>query len=100
MNKREALSETELQLALKTLSEWQLENDFLVRHFTFSDFTRAFAFMTAVAIAAEKAGHHPDWRNVYNRLEVRLNTHDAHAITSIDTELAKKINSIYDNGFR
>ncbi|UOD49627.1 4a-hydroxytetrahydrobiopterin dehydratase [Orrella daihaiensis] len=58
---------------------------------TFRDFRRAFAFMTEVAMLAEKADHHPEWSNVYNRVSIALTTHDAGGITAKDIELAKQI---------
>jgi 4a-hydroxytetrahydrobiopterin dehydratase len=100
MSQRNALSETELREALQQLTEWKTDGGALLRIFTFKDFRTAFAFMSSVALAAEKADHHPDWRNVYNRVEVRLSTHDAKAITAKDTALATTITSIYEHGFR
>lgn len=79
----------------RTSSPWAITNDRLCKTFTFLDFTAAFAFMTRVALIAEKMDHHPDWTNVYNRVEIRLNTHDAGGkVTERDFELAKKIEEI------
>ena len=65
-------------------------------HFTFKDFTEAFAFMTEVAFAAEKMNHHPEWRNVWNRVEFSLNTHDAgDTVTEKDRALAARIDAIF-----
>lgn len=75
---------------------WNEENNTLVRHFTFNDFSEAFAFMTRVALVAEKMNHHPLWTNVYNRVEIRLSTHDAgNTITDKDRKLAAAIDRIY-----
>jgi 4a-hydroxytetrahydrobiopterin dehydratase len=75
---------------------WTEENNALYRKFEFADFSAAFAFMTRVAIAAEKANHHPLWTNVYNKVEIWLNTHDAGSIvTDKDRKLAAAIDSIY-----
>lgn len=75
---------------------WQLEDDTLVRTLIFSDFGEAFGFMTQVAMAAEKADHHPNWSNVYNRVELRLCTHDAgNSVTAKDIALAMRINQIH-----
>jgi len=60
-----------------------------VREFVFADFAEAFAFMTQVALAAEKRNHHPEWANVYNRVNVVLCTHDAGGLTALDFELAR-----------
>lgn len=68
----------------------------LSAEFTFANFRAAFAFMTAVAFAAEAAGHHPEWTNVYNRVSVRLTTHDAgNTVTAKDHALAREIDDIY-----
>lgn len=75
---------------------WTEENNSLYRSFQFKDFTSAFAFMTQVAFLAEKMNHHPDWRNVYNTVEIRLNTHDAGGVvTEKDHRLAAAINSVF-----
>ncbi|MBW6498197.1 MAG: 4a-hydroxytetrahydrobiopterin dehydratase [Bacteroidales bacterium] len=74
---------------------WKEENNQLVRRFEFKDFSEAFAFMTHVAFLAEKHNHHPEWKNVYNKVEIRLSTHDAgNRITEKDRELAKAIDAI------
>jgi 4a-hydroxytetrahydrobiopterin dehydratase len=71
---------------------WIEENNSLYRKFEFSDFSAAFAFITRVALAAEKADHHPKWTNVYNKVEIWLSTHDAgDVITDKDRKLAKAI---------
>ena len=71
---------------------WQEQNNSLYRKFEFKDFSEAFSFMTRVALAAEKMDHHPRWTNVYNNVEIWLNTHDAgDTVTDKDRKLAKKI---------
>jgi 4a-hydroxytetrahydrobiopterin dehydratase len=67
------------------------------RSFRFQDFSHAFAFMTRVALAAESRDHHPDWRNVWNLVEIKLSTHDAGGITQRDAELARAINLIFED---
>lgn len=75
---------------------WTTTNDALSRDFQFSDFRQAFAFMTEVAFAAEAAGHHPNWSNVYNTVSIRLTTHDAgNTVTAKDHDLAAAIDQIY-----
>ena len=75
---------------------WKEIENKLYRKFEFSDFSAAFAFMTRVAIAAEKANHHPLWTNVYNKVEIWLSTHDAgDIVTDKDTNLAKVIDTFY-----
>jgi 4a-hydroxytetrahydrobiopterin dehydratase len=76
---------------------WTTKEDALNGEFQFPDFTTAFAFMTEVAFAAESAGHHPEWSNVYNRVNIRLTTHDAgNTITDKDHSLAAAIAKIYE----
>ncbi|OMP78408.1 MULTISPECIES: 4a-hydroxytetrahydrobiopterin dehydratase [unclassified Chitinophaga] len=71
---------------------WQEKNNQLYRAFTFKDFTEAFSFMTKVALIAEKMDHHPNWNNVYNKVEIYLSTHDAgDTVTDKDHALAKAI---------
>lgn len=75
---------------------WKEENNQLVATFEFSDFVSAFGFMSQVAIVAEKMNHHPDWSNVYNKVEIKLSTHDAgNVVTDSDRELAAKIDALY-----
>jgi len=72
------------------------ENNQLKRSFQFADFVEAFAFMTQVAFAAEKLGHHPNWSNVYNQVDIVLFTHDANnTVTEKDRKLAGFIDAIY-----
>ena len=77
---------------------WKEENNKLYRNFEFADFSEAFAFMTRVALAAEKMDHHPLWTNVYNKVEIWLTTHDAgNIVTAKDQLLATKIDAIFIN---
>ncbi|MFN4197771.1 MAG: 4a-hydroxytetrahydrobiopterin dehydratase [Flavobacterium sp.] len=76
---------------LKSHPSWKLNGDFIERHWDFSNFSEAFAFMTRVALEAEKANHHPDWSNVYNKVHIRLSTHDAGGLTENDFLLAERI---------
>jgi 4a-hydroxytetrahydrobiopterin dehydratase len=74
---------------------WKEENNKLYRKFQFKDFSEAFAFMTRVALAAEKMDHHPEWKNVYNTVEVWLSTHDAgDVVTEKDKKLAALIDKL------
>jgi 4a-hydroxytetrahydrobiopterin dehydratase len=73
---------------------WEEKNNTLYRKFEFRDFSQAFAFMTRVALAAEKMDHHPSWTNVYNTVEVSLSTHSAgNTVTEKDRKLAQKIDA-------
>ena len=74
---------------------WQEKNKSLYKKFEFKDFSEAFAFMTRVALEAEKMDHHPLWTNVWNKVEIWLSTHDAgDIVTDKDKKLAKKIDAI------
>ena len=90
------LSEAALEVELAALPGWthDTERDAIHKRFTFRDFGEAFAFMTRVALEAEKADHHPDWSNVWNRVDILLTTHDAGGLTARDVALAKKIEAI------
>jgi len=86
------LRAAEIQQALAQLPGWTHEGDALVKTFTFGGFREAFSFMTRVAFEAEALDHHPDWSNVFKRVTVRLNTHDAGGkVTAKDVELAGRI---------
>jgi len=74
---------------------WTEQNNELYQRFTFKDFSEAFAFMTRVAILAEKHNHHPNWSNVWNKVEIHLNTHDAgDIVTDKDRKLAEAIDKL------
>lgn len=95
----EQLSEAERAEALDGLPDWDYDDgrDAITRCVTFSDFPQAFAFMTRVAILAEKADHHPEWSNVYNRVDILLTTHDAGGLSHRDVELATAIDAILED---
>lgn len=82
--------------ALAGLSGWSEVSgrDAITRTFVFKDFNEAFGFMTRAALVAEKADHHPEWRNVYKTVEVTLTTHDAKGVTAKDVALAEAMNKI------
>lgn len=84
-------SAQEIENFLTGHPEWRLQNGRLYREFVFKDFAEAFAFMQTVAKKAEAMDHHPDWRNVYNRVEIWLDSHDVGGITERDFALAKQI---------
>lgn len=80
----------------RDLDGWTGGDDFITRVFKFEDFVSAFGFMTQIAIHAEKANHHPEWFNVYNRVDVTLTTHDAGGVTDKDVKLAEIMNALAD----
>jgi 4a-hydroxytetrahydrobiopterin dehydratase len=89
------LNEQEIQTKMKELDPtWIVFGKFLHREFLFKDFIEAFSFITAVALLAEKANHHPNWNNAYNKVVIALSTHDADGITVKDFVLAKAIDKI------
>lgn len=90
------LDENERDTALTDLPEWTYDavSKGIRRQLIFSDFAEAFGFMTHVAILAEKADHHPEWSNVYNRVEIHLTTHDAGGLSHRDISMATVINKI------
>jgi len=92
-NKQTSTSIEEQIIALK---QWKTQNGKLYRKIIFKNFIEAFSFMTHIAIYAEKVNHHPEWKNVYNELEIWLKTHDKDAITEKDIALAKIIDE-YNN---
>lgn len=93
---RQKLDRAAVEKALAELDGWQLarEGNAVERRFTFRDFNEAFGFMARVALAAEKLDHHPEWSNVYNKVDVLLCTHDAGGLTELDFKLAKRMNAL------
>jgi 4a-hydroxytetrahydrobiopterin dehydratase len=85
--------------ALKQLSGWRAvdDRDAIAKDFKFKDFNAAFGFMTRVALYADKADHHPEWFNVYNKVEVTLATHDAGGVTEKDVALALFMDGVAEN---
>ncbi len=90
---RQKATDAEVQAALTKLPGWELEDGSIMRSFEFTDFKQAWAFMGRVAQAAESLDHHPEWTNVYNKVLIRLSTHDADGLTRLDFELAAKIDA-------
>jgi 4a-hydroxytetrahydrobiopterin dehydratase len=94
------LSDAERDAALAELTGWthDAERDGIRRRFVFADFATAWSFMTYVAVLAEKADHHPEWFNVYNRVDILLTTHDAGGLSARDVTLARKIDAAAARG--
>lgn len=93
---RNRLTENELNEALTELDGWQKVEgrEAIAKSFKFKDFNAAFGFMARTALHAEKLDHHPEWFNVYNRVDVTLATHSENGITELDIKLAHKMNAI------
>ena len=92
------LSAGERDEALTSLSGWTFDEgrNGIARSLTFADFGEAFAFMTRVALEAEKADHHPEWSNVWNRVDILLTTHDAGGLSHRDVAMAEAIEALLD----
>lgn len=90
----EKLTPAQIEAELSKLPKWRYEDGFLRCDISCADFKAAFALMTRIAFEAEALNHHPNWENVYNRISISLQTHDAGGITKHDLELAKRISAI------
>ena len=93
MTRPRKLADGEVADALRELTGWSLQAGKLHREFRFADFSEAFGFMTRAALAAESMNHHPEWFNVWNRVVVDLQTHDAGGLTELDFELARRLSA-------
>lgn len=98
MTSRDRLDDAAARSRLEQLDGWTLENGRIRRSFEFDDFVQAFGFMTAVALAAERMNHHPDWSNVYNRVEINLSSHDVDGLSERDFRLAQRIDALFAGG--
>jgi len=92
----EHLTDAERELLQSTLPGWSMVagRDALHRSFRFADFSAAWGFMSRVALLAEAQGHHPEWTNVWNRVDITLTTHDAGGLSARDVRLAQAINAL------
>ena len=89
------MTDEEIRNNLADVPGWEMIDGKLHRSFKFENFSRAFGFMTSLALVTEAKNHHPEWSNVYNRVVIDLNTHDAGGITALDFELAAAANDLY-----
>jgi len=96
MKTSDVLSGQDREQALTSVKDWQLTEgrDAIARSFEFKNFGEAFAFMIQVALQAEKSDHHPEWSNVYNRVDIVLSSHDAGGVTDRDIALARFIDKL------
>jgi 4a-hydroxytetrahydrobiopterin dehydratase len=88
------LTKDDVEALLADLPGWTLSGEQLHRRFAFADFSTAIGFMVRVALACEQLDHHPNWYNVYNRVDVQLWTHNAGGVTALDLRLAQRMNEI------
>ena len=89
-------SEREIAAALETLDGWSLDCGKLHKEYRFADFAQAFAFMSRVAVVAERMNHHPEWFNVYDKVRVHLQTHEVAGISARDFDLARRMDELVD----
>ncbi|MEX2445983.1 MAG: 4a-hydroxytetrahydrobiopterin dehydratase [Dehalococcoidia bacterium] len=87
----ERLTDTQIEEGLRGLDGWTREGDAIARQFEFADFVAALGFIAQVGVLAERANHHPELTNVYNRVRISLSTHDAGGITQRDLDLAREV---------
>jgi 4a-hydroxytetrahydrobiopterin dehydratase len=90
-----AVNDEDIRSRLQSLPNWQLHDNAIHRELRFRDFVDAFGFMAAVALCAERANHHPEWSNVYNKVMIRLTTHDTGGVSERDFTLAAEIDRLY-----
>jgi 4a-hydroxytetrahydrobiopterin dehydratase len=88
------LTDTEIAAALSKLPDWKLRDGKLHREYKFADFVGAFAFMTGAALVAQGMDHHPEWFNVWNKVRIDLETHDAGGVTALDVKLAHSMEEL------
>ena len=93
-----ALSAEDVQARMVEVPGWELVDGKLHREFVFADFSEAFGFMTRVALSAEKLDHHPNWSNVYNRVDIAVTTHDAGGLTALDAEFVRRVDALFPRG--
>ena len=90
------LTKEQIQIRLQELKNWSFVQDKLYAEFKFADFIDAFGFMTKTAIIAQATNHHPEWFNVYNKVQIHLTTHEVGGISDRDFKLAHRINKLID----
>ena len=96
MNEKLSAQERETDLAARLENGWSMakDRDAIFKQFKFKSFVEAFSWMTAAALCAEKMNHHPEWSNVYNRVNVTLTTHDVDGLSGLDIKLAQKMDQL------
>lgn len=96
MNEKLSVQERETDLAARLENGWSMaqDRDAIFKQFKFKSFVEAFSWMTAAALCAEKMNHHPEWSNVYNRVDVTLTTHDVDGLSGLDIKLAQKMDQL------
>jgi 4a-hydroxytetrahydrobiopterin dehydratase len=95
---RRPLTPDEITDLVAALDGWELDGVSLRRQFVFANFVEAFGFMARVALVAEKLDHHPNWSNVYNRVDIAVTTHDAGGLTALDAEFVRRVDALFPRG--
>jgi 4a-hydroxytetrahydrobiopterin dehydratase len=90
------MTQEQIEAALRDLPQWTLRDGAIRRSVKLDDFVSAFGFMSSMALVSEALNHHPEWSNVYNRVEIALNTHDAKGITTLDLEWARRAEKLLE----
>jgi 4a-hydroxytetrahydrobiopterin dehydratase len=85
---------SEVTTAMTSINDWILIEDRIIKEFQFADFVEAFGFMSRVALLAERANHHPEWSNVYNRVNIELTSHDVGGLSARDFKMASEIDNL------
>lgn len=91
------LTKEEIEINLKKTNEWELIGNTIKKEFVFKDFIETIKIINEIADIANKLNHHPEWFNVYNKLEITLTTHDVNGLSDLDFNFAKKIDSLIEN---
>ena len=91
---RRPLSPDEVSRLVESLDGWELDGISLRRQLVFASFVEAFGFMAQVALVAESLDHHPNWSNVYNRVDIAITTHDAGGLTALDVEFVRRVDAV------
>ena len=95
---RRPLPPDEVSRLVDALDGWELDGASLRRHYEFGSFVEAFGFMAKVALIAERLDHHPNWSNVYNRVDIAVTTHDAGGLTALDFEFVRRVDAVTARG--
>ena len=93
MSKEDLLTEAEIAELLEAHPQWRRDGDVLRRAYQFADFRAAFAFMTHVALIAERLFHHPEWSNVYNKVELAITSHDVGGLSARDSDFVERVDA-------
>lgn len=94
--RKQQLSDAELAQAVAEIPHWDMRDDHFRRSFEFADFTEAWGFMSRVALISERLFHHPEWSNVWNKVDIAVTNHDAGGLTELDVEFCRRVDALVD----